>query len=251
MKLAVSGKGGVGKTTFSSLLIRSLNASGKRILAIDADPDANLAAGLGIDGATDIVPISEMKELVLERTGAQPGSIGGYFKLNPKVDDLPDSLSVKYENIKMMRLGGVQKGGAGCICPESTLLRALVMHIVLARDEVVVMDMEAGIEHLGRATAKAVDKLIVVVEPGRRSIDTAAHIRRLASEIGLTSLYIVGNKIRNEKDEAFLKEHLADFQFLGFLPYDEALIEADLAGVSPYDCDSPSRNEVADMISRI
>jgi CO dehydrogenase maturation factor len=251
MKLAVSGKGGVGKTTFSSLLIRTLNANGKRILAIDADPDANLAAGLGIDGAADIVPISEMKELVLERTGAQPGSIGGYFKLNPKVDDLPDSLSVKFENIKMMRLGGVQKGGAGCICPESTLLRALVMHIVLARDEVVVMDMEAGIEHLGRATAKAVDKLIVVVEPGRRSIDTADHIRRLASEIGLTSLYIVGNKVRSEKDEAFLKEHLADFQFLGFLPYDETLIEADLEGVSPYDCDSPSRDVVADMISRL
>jgi CO dehydrogenase maturation factor len=251
MKLAVSGKGGVGKTTFSSLLIRSLNANGKRILAIDADPDANLAAGLGIDGAADIVPISEMKELVLERTGAQPGSIGGYFKLNPKVDDLPDSLSVKFENIKMMRLGGVQKGGAGCICPESTLLRALVMHIVLARDEVVVMDMEAGIEHLGRATAKAVDKLIVVVEPGRRSIDTAAHIRRLASEIGLTALHIVGNKIRNEKDEAFLREHLADFQFLGFLPYDEALIEADLAGVSPFDCDSPSKEVVAGMISRL
>ena len=251
MKLAVSGKGGVGKTTFASLLIRSLNDSGKRILAIDADPDANLAAGLGIDGAADIVPISEMKELVLERTGAQPGTIGGYFKLNPKVDDLPDSLSVKLDNIKMMRLGGVQKGGAGCICPESTLLRALVMHIVLARDEVVVMDMEAGIEHLGRATAKAVDKLIVVVEPGRRSIDTAAHIRRLASEIGLTSLFIVGNKIRNEKDEAFLRGHLSDFQFLGFLPYDETLIEADLAGTSPYDCDSPSKKVVTEMISRL
>ena len=251
MKLAVSGKGGVGKTTFASLLIRSLNDSGKRILAIDADPDANLAAGLGIDGAADIVPISEMKELVLERTGAQPGTIGGYFKLNPKVDDLPDSLSVKLGNIKMMRLGGVQKGGAGCICPESTLLRALVMHIVLARDEVVVMDMEAGIEHLGRATAKAVDKLIVVVEPGRRSIDTAAHIRRLASEIGLNSLFIVGNKIRNEKDEEFLKTHLSDFQFLGFLPYDETLIEADLTGTSPYDCDSPSKKAVSEMISRL
>lgn len=251
MKLAVSGKGGVGKTTFASLLIRSLNAAGKRILAIDADPDANLAAGLGIEGAADIVPISEMKELVLERTGAKPGTIGGYFKLNPKVDDLPDSLSVKLGNIKMMRLGGVQKGGGGCICPESTLLRALVMHIVLARDEVVVMDMEAGIEHLGRATAKAVDKLIVVVEPGRRSIDTAAHIRRLASEIGLDSLYVVGNKIRSEKDETFLKTHLADYQFLGFLPYDETLIEADLAGVSPYDCDSPSKQSVSEMITRL
>jgi CO dehydrogenase maturation factor len=205
MKLAVSGKGGVGKTTFASLLIRNFNAAGKRVLAIDADPDANLAAGIGIENASRIVPIAEMKELVLERTGAQPGTIGGFFKLNPKVDDLPEALSVNFENIKLMRLGGVQKGGSGCICPESTLLRALVMHIVLARDEVVVMDMEAGIEHLGRATAKAVDKLIVVVEPGRRSIDTAGHIRQLAAEIGLNNIGVVGNKIRGPGDQEFLE----------------------------------------------
>jgi CO dehydrogenase maturation factor len=251
MKLAVSGKGGVGKTTLASLLIRTFNQQGKRVLAIDADPDANLAAGIGIDHADQIVPIAEMKELVLERTGAQPGTIGGFFKLNPKVDDLPDSLSAKLENIKLMRLGGVKKGGSGCICPESTLLRALVMHIVLARDEVVVMDMEAGIEHLGRATAKAVDKLIVVVEPGRRSIDTAAHIRQLASEIGLNNIAVVGNKIRNEKDQDFLKTHLHDFDIIGFLPYDDALIEADVNGISPFDVDCPSKTEVLTIISRI
>lgn len=251
MKLAVSGKGGVGKTTFASLLIRTFNDQGKRVLAIDADPDANLAAGLGIQNSDQIVPISEMKELVFERTGAQPGSIGGFFKLNPKVDDLPDSVSVTFENIKLMRLGGVKKGGAGCICPESALLRALIMHIVLARNEVVVMDMEAGIEHLGRATAKAVDKLIVVVEPGRRSIDTAEHIRKLAGEIGLNTIAVVGNKIRSPKDKEFLQKHLHDFEFIGFLPYDDGLIEADLKGISPYDVDSPSKAEVKAMISRI
>jgi CO dehydrogenase maturation factor len=239
MKLAVSGKGGVGKTTFAALMIRTLNEQGKRVLAIDADPDANLAAGLGISDADKIVPIADMEDLVFERTGAKPGSIGGYFKLNPKVDDLPDALSVSFDKIKFMRLGGVKKGGSGCICPESALLRALVMHIVLARDEVVVMDMEAGIEHLGRATAKAVDKLIVVVEPGRRSIDTATHIRTLAGEIGLKHIAIVGNKVRSAEDETFLKTHLNDFEFLGFLPYDESLIEADLKGVSPFDVDSP------------
>ena len=188
MKLAVSGKGGVGKTTFSALMIRTLNDEGKRVLAIDADPDANLAAGIGVSDADKVVPISEMEDLIYERTGAKPGSIGGYFKLNPKVDDLPEAVSVSFDQIKLMRLGGIKKGGSGCICPESALLRALVMHIVLARDEVVVMDMEAGIEHLGRATAKAVDKLIVVVEPGRRSIDTAEHIRKLAGEIGLNHI---------------------------------------------------------------
>jgi len=251
VKLAISGKGGVGKTTFAALLIRSLNRDGRRVLAIDADPDANLAAALGIADADKITPIADMKDLVFERTGAQPGSIGGYFSLNPKVDDLPEALSAKLENIKLMRLGGVSKGGAGCICPESSLLKALVRHVVLQRDEVVVMDMEAGIEHLGRATAKAVDKLIVVVEPGRRSIDTAGHIRQLASEIKLNNIAVVGNKIRGPKDEAFLKEHLDGFEFLGFLPFDDALIEADLQGQSPFDVDSPAIAVVKEMISRL
>lgn len=251
MKIAVSGKGGVGKTTFSSLLIWTLNEKGKHVLAIDADPDANLASGLGIPDAENITPISEMKELIFERTEAKPGSIGGFFKLNPKVDDLPDSLSSRIENIKLMRLGGVKKGGSGCICPESTLLKALVTHIVLARDEVVVLDMEAGIEHLGRATAQAVDKLVVVVEPGRRSIDTAGHIRKLASEIGLKNISILGNKIRGPKDEEFIRTQLNDFELLGFLPYDDALIESDLQGVSPWSMDSSSAAEVRKMADRL
>jgi CO dehydrogenase maturation factor len=251
MKLAISGKGGVGKTTFSSLLIRSLSDMGKKVLAIDADPDANLAAALGIPDADKIVPIADMKEMIFERTGAQPGGIGGFFRLNPKVDDLPDSVSVQKDNIKLMRLGCVKKGGGGCLCPESTLLKALVMHIVLARDEVVVMDMEAGIEHLGRATAKAVDKLIVVVEPGRRSIDTAEHIRRLAAEIQLNQIFIVGNKVRSAKDEEFLRKHLEGFNILGFLPYADDLIEADLRGASPYDVESAAKTQVREMIGKL
>ncbi|MBF0396094.1 MAG: AAA family ATPase [Desulfobacterales bacterium] len=251
MKIAVSGKGGVGKTTFSALLSRTLSDQGKHILAIDADPDANFAKALGISNAHKIVPISEMKDLIYERTEAKPGTIGGFFKLNPKVDDLPDSLSIKLGNIKFMRLGGVKKGGSGCICPESTLLKMLVTHIVLSRDEVVVMDMEAGIEHLGRATAKSVDKLIVVVEPGRRSIDTANHIKKLSSEIGLNNIAIVGNKIRGKQDEDFIKTHMSGFQILGFIPYDEALIEADLKDVSPYDTDSQAKKSVKEMVLRL
>ena len=251
MKIAVSGKGGVGKTTFSALLIRTLNEQGKHVLAIDADPDANLAGAVGIADAESIVPISEMKDLVYERTEAKPGSIGGFFKLNPRVDDLPDALSARLGNIKLMRLGGVKKGGSGCICPESTLLRALITHIVLARNEVVVMDMEAGIEHLGRATAQAVDKLLVVVEPGRRSIDTAEHIKVLAAGIGLKNIALVGNKIRSDNDIAFLKEHLSDFTFLGFLPYDDALVEADVKGISPFDVDTSAKAIMAEMIERI
>jgi CO dehydrogenase maturation factor len=251
MKLAVSGKGGVGKTTFSSLLARTLSDRGKTVLAIDADPDANLAAALGVKNGDRVKPIAEMKEMIFERTGAQPGTIGGFFKLNPKVDDIPDTLSVKLDNIKLMRLGSVKKGGGGCLCPESTLLKALVTHVVLGRNEVVVMDMEAGIEHLGRATAQAVDKLIVVVEPGRRSIDTAEHIRRLASEIHLKRIAIVGNKIRGPKDEEFLRTHLPDFEFLGFMPYDDALIEADLSDTAPYDTQSTAKQVVAGIIDRL
>jgi len=251
MKIAVSGKGGVGKTTFAALLIRILDEEGKHVLAIDADPDANLAAAIGIDDSDKIAAISEMKELIYERTGAEPGGMGGFFKLNPKVDDLPDTLSVKLNNIKLIRIGGIKKGGSGCICPESTLLKALITHIVLQRNEVVVMDMEAGIEHLGRATAMAVDKLIIVVEPGRRSIDTAERIKKLASEIGLYNIKVVGNKIRNDKDEDFLKKYLPDFEFIAFLPYDNALIEADLNGISPFNTNSPAKAIVKKMIHRL
>ena len=253
MKLAVSGKGGVGKTTFSSLLARTLSDRGKTVLAIDADPDANLAAALGIADADKVTPIAEMKELIFERTGAQPGTIGGFFKLNPKVDDIPDTLSVRLDNIKLMRLGSVKKGGAGCLCPESTLLKALVTHVVLGRDEVVIMDMEAGIEHLGRATAQAVDKNNVcqTISLLRRSIDTAEHIRRLASEIHLSQIAIVGNKIRGPKDEEFLRAHLSDFDFLGFMPYDDKLIEADLSGASPYDTASTAKQVVAGIIDQL
>ena len=250
MKLAISGKGGVGKTTFAALLIRALNENGKHVLAIDADPDANLASAVGIPDSDKITPIADMKELIFERTEAKPGTIGGFFKLNPKVDDLPDELSARLDNIKLMRLGGVKKGGSGCICPESTLLKALVMHVVLARDEVVVMDMEAGIEHLGRATASAVDKLIVVVEPGRRSIDTAEHIKKLASEIKLNNIAVVGNKIRSENDEKFLKQQMPDFEFLCFLPYEDALIEADLNGVSPFEVNSVAKTIIKEIINQ-
>lgn len=251
MKLAISGKGGVGKTTFASLMARTLSDRGITVLAIDADPDANLAAALGIANADRITPIAEMKELIFERTGAQPGTIGGFFKLNPKVDDIPDTLSVRLGNIRLMRLGSVKKGGAGCLCPESALLKALVTHVVLGRNEAVIMDMEAGIEHLGRATAQAVDKLIVVVEPGRRSIDTAEHIKRLAAEIRLNHIAVVGNKIRGPKDEDFLRKHLHDLEFLGFVPYDETLIEADLSGTAPYDTPSTAKSVVAAIIDQL
>jgi CO dehydrogenase maturation factor len=232
LKIAVSGKGGVGKTTLSAFLVKWFSNHGKSVLAIDADPDANLGHGLGIKGASEIIPISKMKELVAERTDSVPGSFGGYFKLNPKVDDLPEKLAVPSgDHIRLMVMGGIKKGGTGCVCPESVLLKNLVQHLILRRNEVVVMDMEAGIEHLGRGTSKAVDYLIVVIEPGRRSIETALRIKELAGDIGLTNVALVGNKVRGKKDREYLTGSLPDYRFLGFIPYDEEIIEADLNGV--------------------
>jgi CO dehydrogenase maturation factor len=249
MKIAISGKGGVGKTTFASFLIRALADQGKKVLAIDADPDANLAQALGIKKSAEIVPISNMKELIEERTEAKTGSMGSFFKLNPKVDDLPEKLSIKVDGIKLMVLGGVKKGGAGCICPESTLLKNLVRHVVLARDEAIILDMEAGLEHLGRGTAMAVDRLIVVVEPGRRSIETAHQIHKMANDIGVKKLSLVGNKVRSEKDKEFLVRNMPDLQFLGFLPFRDEIIEADLEGVPPFEKDREDLVTIKEMLA--
>lgn len=237
MKIAVSGKGGVGKTTFASFLIKALADSGKRVLAIDADPDANLAQALGAGNPQGIVPISQMKDLIEERTEAKIGSMGSFFKLNPKVDDLPEKLSVRIDGIRLMVMGGVKRGGGGCVCPESTLLKNLIRHIVLARDEAVVLDMEAGLEHLGRGTAMAVDRLVVVVEPGRRSIETAHQIRRLSGDLGVKRLSLVGNKIRSEQDRDFLVREMPGFHFLCFIPHRDDILEADLNGRPPYERD--------------
>ena len=234
MKIAVSGKGGVGKTTLASLLIKCLDIEGKSVIAIDADPDANLAHALAID-ASKLVPIAMMKELIEERTGAKPGTIGAFFKMNPTVDDLPEKLSVKKDNIKLMVMGGVKAGDSGCVCPESVLLKQLLRHIVLKRDEAVVMDMEAGLEHLGRGTSKGVDFFIVVVEPGKRSIETAISIKRIAADLGVENLAVVGNKIRNIQDEKFIIDSLPEMNVVGFLPFTTVAIEADMLGQAVFE----------------
>ncbi|MBN2223450.1 MAG: AAA family ATPase [Deltaproteobacteria bacterium] len=250
MKIAVSGKGGVGKTTLVLLLARYFRDRGTGVILVDADPDGNLAAGLGLDPAS-VVPISAMKELIAERTGARPGTSGGFFKLNPRVDDLPDTVAIKKDGIRLLVMGTVRRGGGGCICPESALAKALLLHLVLERDDVVIMDMEAGIEHLGRGTARAVDMMIVVVEPGRRSVETANRVRALAADIGLTKIAVVGNKVRDEGDEKFLREAMPGFVFLGFIPFSEAVIQADIGDGGFSLADSPVTAAADEIAKRL
>ena len=251
MKIAISGKGGVGKTLLAALLSKRFAESGYSVLAIDADPDSNLAATLSFPHAEEIIPISEMEELVEERTGAKPGQTAPFYKLNPKVDDLPENYSVKHDGIKLMVMGRIKKGGTGCYCPEGALLQALLSHLLVVRNEVVILDMEAGIEHLGRATAKAVDKLIVVVEPGRRSLETACRIAQLAQDIGLQNIAVVGNKIRSQSEKDFLITNLPGFEFLGFIPYDQALVEADQANLSILDSSQQINTAVEDIYQNL
>ena len=251
MKIAISGKGGVGKTLLASLLARTFAESGYSVIAIDADPDANLAATLGFPDAEKIVPISRMKELVQERTETQPGQTGLYFKLNPRVDDLPEKYSLKHNGIRLLIMGPIKKGGAGCYCPENALLAALLAHLLIARNEVVILDMAAGIEHLSRATAKAVDKLIVVVEPGRRSIETAYRIDRLAKDIGLENIAVVGNKVHSQKDREFITSRLSDFEFLGFIPYDQAVVDADISNLPLLDASRDITVAVKDIYRKL
>ena len=236
MKIAIAGKGGVGKTTLTSLLARSFAADGVRVLAIDADPDANLAGAIGIDATNreQLIPIADMVDLAKERTGHGSGS-GGFFKLNPTVDDLPEELSVKYDAIRVLSLGSIRHGGSGCVCPQHTILRALMNHILLKEDDVVLMDMEAGVEHLGRGTAQAVDLLVIVVEPGRRSLETAEQIERLATDLGILKLAYVGSKIRDDADTKFLTTYLEDKNILGCLRQSRAICEADKNDLAPYD----------------
>jgi CO dehydrogenase maturation factor len=230
MKLAITGKGGTGKTTIAGLLAHYFNDEGYRVLAVDADPDANLASALGIpaEKLSSIVPISEQRQLIKERTGASPGQFGQLFKMNPTVEDIPERFCLDYRGIRLLVMGAVRKGGSGCACPENVLLRSLLSEIILNRDEVVIVDMEAGIEHLGRATARAVDKMLIVVEPGARSISTARAIIKLAKDIGVHFFGIIGNKIQDEKQKEWISQKFAKDRILGMISYHELIRESDM-----------------------
>ena len=229
MKLAVSGKGGVGKSTLAALFAHFAAAEGKRVLAIDADPASSLAACLGMpeEERRRIVPLSERRALIEERTGAKVRGYGQIFKLNPDVSDIAEKESASFRSIHLLVLGAIERGGSGCACPESVILQALLADVILYRDDCVILDLEAGLEHLGRATARGVDLLLTVVEPGSRAVETAGAIRRMAGEIGIRRLAVVGNKAAGPADEEFLRRAFPGTEYLGSLPFDASVLQAD------------------------
>ena len=232
MKLAISGKGGTGKSTLAAALALLLAKRGGQVLAEDADPDGNLAAALGAspEERARVAPISQQRALIEERTGAKVKEYGQMFKLNPEVSDIAEVCGTRLGNVTLLVLGAIEAGGSGCACPESALVRALVTDLVLRRADALIMDMEAGIEHLGRATARGVDALLVMVEPSQRALESAGRVARLAAEIGLRDIRFVANKIASPADEQYVRGALPGKPLLGVIPWSEAIREAERQG---------------------
>lgn len=251
MKIAITGKGGVGKTTFAATLARLYAEEGKHVLAADVDPDANLGLALGFSEKEldEITPISKMRKLVEERTGAN--NANKFFALNPKVDDLPDVLSRTCNGVKLLVLGTVETGGGGCVCPEHVMLKRLISHLVLRTDDVVILDMEAGLEHLGRGTTEGMDAFVVVIEPGARSVQTYKNVKRLAHDLGVEHVRVVANKVRGPEDEAFVRTAIPEEDLLGIMHYNTEVIDADRQGKSPYDFSETAVQEIRAIKEKI
>ncbi|WP_040378491.1 ATP-binding protein [Dethiobacter alkaliphilus] len=223
MKIAVSGKGGVGKTTFSANLIRALANRDYTVYAVDADPDVSLGATLGLpaDELAELRPIIEMKAIVDERSGGE----GAFFTLNPKVDDLIDDFVVEQDKIKFLRMGSVKQGGTACYCKENSFLYAVLSSLLLDKEDMVVMDMSAGIEHLTRGTSRGVDMIIIVTEPTRVSAATAKVVQKLAKELGIRQVKILVNKVRTDKEKEFVRSQFTEDELLGMISFDDAVLE--------------------------
>lgn len=226
MKIAFTGKGGVGKTTLAGLFIRALSMEGTEVLAVDCDPDSNFGRVLGFESADKITPIIQMEEMINERMGVEKGK-KSFYKLNPKIDDIPERFSKTRDNVKLIVMGAVKRGGSGCMCPENSFIKNLLNHIVLNTGEHIVMDMEAGLEHFGRGTAGSCDFVLAVVEPSVNSIQTAKNINKLAANLKIKKVYALGNKVRGPQDVDFIKKELGEIKLIGAIDFDESILLRD------------------------
>ncbi len=248
MKIAITGKGGVGKTTVAAYLARAWQKQRYRVTAVDADPDANLAGTLGYRGPA-IVPLARLKALVEERVGGGDGW-GGFLRMNPRVDDIPGQVGVDVDGIRVLVMGTIEHGRRGCACPQNILLREVLAHLILAETEHVIVDLEAGIEHLGRGTAEGVDRMLVVVEPAWASLQTAARILTLAADIGVVNVGAVANKIEDDQDVAVVRGGLpAELPLLAELPFDRSI--ARRTPTSALASDGPFEREFARLLRHL
>ncbi len=254
MKIAITGKGGTGKTTIAAVLAHIFKKDGYEVLAVDADPDANLAEALGAEEEqlTLLTPISAQRKLIQDRTGAKPQQFGQLFKLNPTVNDIPDNFCISVRDIKILVMGSIKNGGGGCACPENILLKSLLSEIILNRREVIIVDMEAGIEHLGRATAQSIDIMLIVVEPGQRSIRTAETILKLGGQIGIEKFGIIGNKIQSKDQALWIQKQFAQILYMGSISYSPLIGQSDRDGLPLIDSlDSELKKEFQAIYSTL
>ena len=239
------------KTSFAATLARIFAEEGRNVLAADADPDANLGLALGFpeEVVDSIIPISKMRKMIEERTGADKDNT--FYVLNPKVSDIPDKYGKLYNGVRLLLLGTVDTAGGGCVCPENVILKRIISNLVLHRKDVVILDMEAGLEHLARGTTSGMEQFIVVIEPGTRSIQTYRNVKRLALGLGVQQVRVVASKVRDEQDEIFIREKIPEEDFLGFIHYNPDILRADRMGLSPYDCSRELVQEVKEIIKRM
>ena len=256
IKIAIGGKGGVGKTTVCAIWAQLFTKSGFDVLVIDADPNTTLASAFGIAPDQCPEPLTRMKQLIAERTGTGKDAVGTYFRLNPKVGDLPEKYSLEVNGLKLLVLGAITQGGAGCACPEGAFLKALLTHTILQRKELVLVDLAAGVEFLGRASVQGIDAFISVVEPGGRSIETANNINKMAKDLGISCIGTIANKITEPSQAEIIKSQLKDIELLGTVRYSRSLQEADLRRTAVFGADADAieqlkqaKNKLVELIS--